>query len=63
MAERVAAAAAVGDTDVEQAELGSAGRRQRVEADHAAVVVGKWLPQAKQFARQSIRSSCNSFRY
>jgi hypothetical protein len=49
----IAAAAAVGGADVEQAELGSARPRQRIEGDLSAVVIGERMRDAEQLARRA----------
>ena len=51
--ERIAAAAAVGNADVEQAEIRSAGPRERVEGDVAGVVIGKRLLEPHHLTRRS----------
>ena len=49
--ERIAAAAAVGEADVEQTEIGAPACRERIEGELAGVVVGKGLLEPNQLAR------------
>ena len=51
--ERITAASAVGDADVEQAEIRVTGRSKWVESDLTAVVVTEGLLEAEQFARSA----------
>ena len=52
----IAAAAAVGEADVEQAEVGAPGRRERIERDLPAVVIGNGCA-----ARNSSRGAAPSY--
>ena len=51
--QRIAAAAAVGDAHVEQAEVGRCRRRQRIERQVTGVVIRERLAQADQLARRA----------
>ena len=51
--QRIAAAAAVGHAHVEQAELGAARLRERIERELTGIVVRERLPQPHQLARRS----------
>ena len=60
--ERVATAAAVSGADVEQPEIGIAGRGERVESDLATVVVAKGLLDPHEDARRAAIIGCRSRR-
>ena len=68
MAIRVAAAAAIGESDIEESVVGVAGLGERIERGVAGIVIGVGLLPANQFARpgaivsRSVRIVCGPFK-